>query len=486
MHWSTRSYPFFIICTTMLVTLKLQELGIGLDSAIYASVARNVMENGSWLNPTYTEFYHTPFAEHPPLMFWLQAIVFVIFGATDVTARLVSIVTGIASVTLTYAIGKRMIDERFGFLSALVLMLTVNYLSMCFKTFIEILFFFCILVSLFGFVRGSRDGRLSSWFIFGLGLGAAFLAKGIVIAGYILGLGIFLLFWQRDLFLTARFWLGVLVAFVIPGVYIFLEATYGKNYFVSYYFGQQIFNRALRSSGEPNYINYTLQLFNLYWPWLPFLFAGIYYAIRKKHIWIRLFVLILLSYALFHSISSLLNWQYFANVYVFGAFISAYAWYQWPCLQFDHQRFKERFLIIVTLLFILIQALPVRVHHLRDKKLLSFTPYAEQIFQTYPRRVLFTQKAFGIWSAPAKMKWYWNTDAKYALTIEDLLQSYLEDDQFSFVLVDESELPDLIAVDSLGFKPIVKNESVVLAARPGVLATEHELINVAFPKEFFR
>src|SRR5688500_16921185 len=97
-HWLYDNHVFFIICPAMLVTLHLQQLGLGVDSAIYACVARNVWENGTWLNPTYTEFYHTPFAEHPPLMFWLQALVFSLLGATDATARLVSIVTGLGSV----------------------------------------------------------------------------------------------------------------------------------------------------------------------------------------------------------------------------------------------------------------------------------------------------------------------------------------------------------------------------------------------------
>ena len=64
-------YLFLSISALTLLTLKLNDYGIGLDSAIYASVARHIAEGGNWLSPTYTEFYHTQFAEHPPLALWM-------------------------------------------------------------------------------------------------------------------------------------------------------------------------------------------------------------------------------------------------------------------------------------------------------------------------------------------------------------------------------------------------------------------------------
>jgi hypothetical protein len=52
----------------MLLTLKLNEYGIGLGSAIYASIARNIAAGGNWLSPTYTEFItrNLPNTRHYP------------------------------------------------------------------------------------------------------------------------------------------------------------------------------------------------------------------------------------------------------------------------------------------------------------------------------------------------------------------------------------------------------------------------------------
>jgi hypothetical protein len=162
------------------------------------------------------------------------------------------------------------------------------------------------------------------------------------------------------------------------------------------------------------------------------------------------------------------------------------AWYQFPRLQFNHERFKQNFLPIVAVLFVVVQALPIRIHELRDGKLLSMTPYAERIFQTQPRRALFTQKAFGIWSAPAKIKWYWRADAKFTFTVEELLQDYVADGRFSLVLVHESEFPALLSAADLNFQPLVKSADVVLAVQRDRLPAADSLFDVTFPKEFFR
>jgi 4-amino-4-deoxy-L-arabinose transferase-like glycosyltransferase len=146
-------YLFLSLSALMLLTLKLNDYGIGLDSAIYASVARNIAESGNWLSPTYTEFYHTQFAEHPPLVFWMLALVFKLFGANDVTARLISILTGWGSILLVYAIGCRIVDRCFGFIAAAMLLLTFNYSSISTKTKYRVFSMGSILKSYYSWLR---------------------------------------------------------------------------------------------------------------------------------------------------------------------------------------------------------------------------------------------------------------------------------------------------------------------------------------------
>ncbi len=471
----------------MLLTLKLNQYGIGLDSAIYASVARNIAEGGNWLSPTYTEFYHTQFAEHPPLALWMLALVFKLFGANDVTARLVSIFTGWGSILLVYAIGCRMLDRRFGFIAAGMLLLTFNYISISTKTFLETPFFFFILLSLWGLLYADQERRLAGWIIFAIGLGAAMLVKGIVIAGYLAGLFSFLIFEKRDLLKNQRFWLFSFIGMALPAAYCLVEEIWGRNHFAAYYFGFQIWNRAWESQVKTDYLCYAKKAFNLYWPWLPFLLYGIYLGFSKRHAWNRLMLYIVLAYALFHSLSYRLNWQYFANLYVFGAFVSAWAWHHLKPLDFPLHGFKKYFLPFLLILYIILQASPVRVHEMRDRKLVSLTPYAERIFQKLPRRLLFTKTALGDWSPAAKIKWYWRAEARFVSSVSELDSLYRQDGNFSFAIVDQQEIIELKKYSASGLMPMVRSGNLVLVVSPQKFqAGQDQLLNAELPRPYWR
>ncbi len=67
------------ICLQILV--QLVHVSMFFDGGIYATLARNMAEGrGSMWAPHLSDTLFPTFAEHPPLMFWLQAIGFALFG----------------------------------------------------------------------------------------------------------------------------------------------------------------------------------------------------------------------------------------------------------------------------------------------------------------------------------------------------------------------------------------------------------------------
>jgi len=67
---------FFVI-----VSHKLLELGKHGDGVEYASVARNMAEGrGSLWRPYFSDTFGTLYREHPPLIYWIQSLLFKIFG----------------------------------------------------------------------------------------------------------------------------------------------------------------------------------------------------------------------------------------------------------------------------------------------------------------------------------------------------------------------------------------------------------------------
>ena len=72
---------------------------IGADEPRYAQVAREMLARHDWITPT---LGGTPWLEKPPLYYWQALIAYAIFGVSDWSARLPSVIDGTAMVFALY------------------------------------------------------------------------------------------------------------------------------------------------------------------------------------------------------------------------------------------------------------------------------------------------------------------------------------------------------------------------------------------------
>ena len=92
-------------------------LGLGMqaitdsDEGFYAEAAREMVESGDWLTP---HFNYTERWQKPALYYWLTAATYVVFGPTELAARLWSSLSGIGLVLLTWAIARRIVPDPIG------------------------------------------------------------------------------------------------------------------------------------------------------------------------------------------------------------------------------------------------------------------------------------------------------------------------------------------------------------------------------------
>lgn len=95
------------ICLQILV--QLVHVSMFFDGGIYATLARNLAEGrGSMWAPYLSDTLFPTFAEHPPLMFWLQAIGFALFGDSIAVEKGFSFLTFIVCAVLLFHIWKRL------------------------------------------------------------------------------------------------------------------------------------------------------------------------------------------------------------------------------------------------------------------------------------------------------------------------------------------------------------------------------------------
>lgn len=283
-----------LIAAIALYTFGLGEVALrDWDEGIVAGVARNIWrdfpQGDTWLYPTIN--YGQPYWNKPPLVHWLIAIAYSLFGISEWSSRIFPALLAAFCVPLIYLIGREIfISAPAPLCSALV------YLTL-------------LPVARHGRVA-MLDGAISCWFCLaiwcllrgrkyhqwlwgtGITLGLICLTKGIMM-GVLLGsiIGLFLLWDSPKLLLSPDLWTG-LIGGIIPAIawYGLQYAHYGQD-FLGTSLGTQTFNRIwqpLNTINSPPWY-YFLEILKYSFPWLIFLPQGIQLAIRQRHLsWAKL------------------------------------------------------------------------------------------------------------------------------------------------------------------------------------------------------
>ena len=107
-------WPEYVLLVGVSVEL-LWKLGSGSladwDEAIYAEIAWEILQDGDWLT---LHWGYEPWFEKPPLLMWITASFYQIFGTNEFWARAASAVSGIALILITYGTGNRLLREKGG------------------------------------------------------------------------------------------------------------------------------------------------------------------------------------------------------------------------------------------------------------------------------------------------------------------------------------------------------------------------------------
>ena len=162
------------------------------DEGRYAEIAREMLALKDWLIP---HLNHLPYLEKPPLVYWLTAISFKVFGAGAAAARLPVALSALAGLFLAYGLGRALWGPLTGILGALVLATCAGYVALGRILTLDMTFaLFLNLAIGLGYLALSR-ARPRLWLWAYVALGLAVLTKGpvaVVLAGLIWGLGVWL------------------------------------------------------------------------------------------------------------------------------------------------------------------------------------------------------------------------------------------------------------------------------------------------------
>ena len=283
-----------LIAGLLIAAIVLYTVGLGdvpirdWDEGIVAGVARNIRrgEPGSqtWLYPTID--YGAPYWNKPPLIHWLIALSYSLFGVSEWSTRIVPAILSACSVPLVYLIGREVFARsQTATFSALVYLTLLPIARHGRMAMLDGAIACWLCLAIWCLLRGTRS---SSWLLgTGLALGLACLTKGIMMGVLLAGIIIIFVAWDRPkLFGDPYLWIGLLLG-MIPAI-----AWYGMQYFhygeqfLEISFGTQTFNRIWEPISKvhhhpPWYYLGEIAKYSL--PWLIFLPNGVKLAFNHLH-----------------------------------------------------------------------------------------------------------------------------------------------------------------------------------------------------------
>lgn len=240
------------------------------DEGRYAEVPREMVASGNWVTPRYDGVL---FFDKPALQYWGTALAYEAFGASNWTARLWGLLTGLLGMLAVGWAGARAFGRTVGISAALVLgssLLWVigshlNTLDMGVAALLGLSLCTFILAQLPDTApRAQRGWMLLTW----AAMAAAFLSKGLIGIVFPGGALFFYMLWTGQWHLLKRMhWLWGLPLFLVLALpwYIALNLRHGQ--FLHYFFVGQQFTR---------YLSDRFDRSHPFWFFLPVLVVGIF------------------------------------------------------------------------------------------------------------------------------------------------------------------------------------------------------------------
>ena len=204
--------------------------------AVQAQIARNMLTSGDFVT---ARLDGTPYLEKAPLIYWLIAGSFKIFGATDWAARIPIVLAAIALAWLTTAFGIWAFGRRAGFYAGLCI-------STCFGLFLftrilipDVMLTASIALSMWAFLRAidEMEPHPRWWaFVMAASLGTSLLFKSLVgavfpVAAALIYLAVTGQIFHRKIWKSLHPWSGLLVVLLIAAPWHVIATLRNPPYF---------------------------------------------------------------------------------------------------------------------------------------------------------------------------------------------------------------------------------------------------------------
>src|SRR5256884_2681848 len=173
--------------------------------AIQAQIARNMLKSGDWVTG---RLDHVAYLEKAPLVYWIIAISYKLFGVHDWVARIPIALSVMVLAWLTAAFGAWAFGRRAGLYAGLCMGTCVGLFLFTRILIPDVMLTFTITLALWAFLRAldEEEPHPRLWaFMLAASLGSGLLLKSLVALAFPMAAGVIYLFLTKQLFVR-RTW----------------------------------------------------------------------------------------------------------------------------------------------------------------------------------------------------------------------------------------------------------------------------------------
>ena len=179
--------------------------------AVQAQIARTMLESGDWVT---ARLDGVAYLEKSPLVYWMMAASFAIFGIHDWAARIPIALSVIALAWLTYRIGRWAFNPRTGFYAGLSIATCIGLFLFTRILIPDVILTLTIALAMWAFLR-ALDGEKRWAYVFSASLAVGLLLKGLIAVLFPIGAAVVYLAWTRQ-------WTGIWKLRPVEGIGIIL------------------------------------------------------------------------------------------------------------------------------------------------------------------------------------------------------------------------------------------------------------------------
>jgi 4-amino-4-deoxy-L-arabinose transferase-like glycosyltransferase len=168
-------YYLFLFAIAVVYGISATVDVMNIDAAQYASIAREMLETGEYLQVKHRE---ADYLDKPPLLFWLSALSFKVLGISNVAYKLPSLLFALLGIYSTYRLGSLLYSAATGRLAALMLASTQAMFLIINDVRTDTMLTGAVIFSIWNIAAYDRNGKWGHLLAATIGVALGMLAKG--------------------------------------------------------------------------------------------------------------------------------------------------------------------------------------------------------------------------------------------------------------------------------------------------------------------